>query len=63
MHHTSEPLVVEQPYQLMELPEANKSSAADESENIEKANWIQIRESTATAGPSYKAASRALYII
>jgi hypothetical protein len=28
----------------MELPEANKSSAADEPENKEKANWMQVRE-------------------
>jgi hypothetical protein len=28
----------------MELPEPNKSSAADEPENREKANWIQVRE-------------------
>jgi hypothetical protein len=33
MHYTNEPLVVEQPYQLMELPEISKSSAADEPEN------------------------------
>jgi hypothetical protein len=33
MHHTSELLVVEQFYQLIELPEANKSSAADKPEN------------------------------
>jgi hypothetical protein len=46
----------------MELPEANKSSAADEHENREKANCIQIRETTA-AGPLFKAASRALYVI
>jgi hypothetical protein len=38
MHYPNEPLVVEQPYQLMELPEINKSSAADEPENKEKAN-------------------------
>jgi hypothetical protein len=37
----------------MELPEANKSSAADEPENREKANWIQIRETAAT-GPYLK---------
>jgi hypothetical protein len=65
MYYTSEPLVVEQLHQqlhqLMELPEANKSSAADEPENREKANWMQIRE-TATAGPSFKAASRASYV-
>jgi hypothetical protein len=28
----------------MEVPEANKSSAADEPENREKAIWIQVRE-------------------
>jgi hypothetical protein len=44
MHYISEPLVVEQLHQLMELPEANKSSAADEPENKEKANWMQVRE-------------------
>jgi hypothetical protein len=37
MHYTSEPLVVEQLHQLMELPEANKSSAADEPENTKAA--------------------------
>jgi hypothetical protein len=65
MHHTSEPLVVEQLhqqlYQLMELPEA-KSSAADELENKEKANWTQIREAAA-ASSLFKAASRASYVI
>jgi hypothetical protein len=30
MHYPNEPLVVEQPYQLIELPEINKSSATDE---------------------------------
>jgi hypothetical protein len=43
MHYTNEPLVVEQPHQLMELPEIRKSSAADEPENKEKANWMQVR--------------------
>jgi hypothetical protein len=43
----------------MELPEANKSSAADEPENREKANWMQMREAAAAAGPSFRAASRA----
>jgi hypothetical protein len=33
MYYTNEPLVVEQPHQLMELPEISKSSAADEPEN------------------------------
>jgi hypothetical protein len=61
MHHTSEPLVVEQLHQLIEPPEANKS-AADEPENREKANWIQMRE-TAAAGPLFKAASRASYVM
>jgi hypothetical protein len=28
----------------MELPEANKSSTADEPENKKKANWMQVRE-------------------
>jgi hypothetical protein len=31
----------------MELPEAKKSSAADEPENKEKANWMQVREAVA----------------
>jgi hypothetical protein len=47
----------------MELPEANKSSAADEPENREKANWMQIRETAAAAGLLFKAASRASYIM
>jgi hypothetical protein len=47
----------------MELPEANKSSAADEPENKNKKNWIQMRETAAAAGPSFKAASRALYVM
>jgi hypothetical protein len=47
----------------MELSEANKPSAADEPENKEKANWMQIREATAAASPSYKVASRASYVI
>jgi hypothetical protein len=38
MYYISEPLVVEQLYQLVELPETNKSSAADEPENKKKAN-------------------------
>jgi hypothetical protein len=54
MHHTSELLVVEQLHQLMELPETNKSSAADEPENREKANWMQVRETvTASSRASY----------
>jgi hypothetical protein len=44
MHYTSEPLVVEQLHQLMELPETNKSSVADKLESREKANWMQVRE-------------------
>jgi hypothetical protein len=56
MHYTNEPLVVEQPHQLMELPEISKSSAADEPENREKANWMQVREAVA-------ASSRALYVM
>jgi hypothetical protein len=32
----------------MELPEANKSSAADKPENKEKANWIEVREAVAS---------------
>jgi hypothetical protein len=63
IYYTNEPLVVEQPYQLIELPEINKSSAADEPENREKANWMQVRETAAAAGPLFKAASRASYII
>jgi hypothetical protein len=67
MYYTSKPLVVEQLHQqlhqLMELPEANKSSAADEPENREKANWMQIRETAAAAGPLFKAASRASYVM
>jgi hypothetical protein len=38
MYYTSEPLVVEQLHQLMELLEANNFSAAGEPENREKAN-------------------------
>jgi hypothetical protein len=38
----------------MELPEISKSSAADEPENREKANWMQVREAVA-------ASSRALF--
>jgi hypothetical protein len=38
----------------MELPEANKSSTADEPENKKKANWMQIREIAATAAPYIK---------
>jgi hypothetical protein len=33
MYYTNEPLVVEQPYQLIELPEISKFSVADEPEN------------------------------
>jgi hypothetical protein len=40
----------------MELPEANKSSAADKPENKEKANWMQVRGAVA-------ACSRALYVM
>jgi hypothetical protein len=53
MHYISEPLVVEQLYQLIELPETNKSSAADKPENKKK-NWMQVREAVA-------ARSRALF--
>jgi hypothetical protein len=42
----------------MELPEANKSSAADKPENKKKANWMQVRKAAA-ACPLFKAASRA----
>jgi hypothetical protein len=47
----------------MELPEINESSAADEPENRKKKNWMQVRETTAAAGPSFKAASRASYVM
>jgi hypothetical protein len=47
----------------MELPEANKSSTADEPENKEKANWMQIREAAAAAGLLFKAAYKASYVI
>jgi hypothetical protein len=60
MHYTSEPLVVEQLYQLMELPEANKSSAADKPENKEKANWMQAREAVTA---SSRALFRASYVM
>jgi hypothetical protein len=63
MHHINKPLVVEQLHQLMELPEANKSSAADEPENREKANWMQMRETAAAAGPLFKTVSRASYFM
>jgi hypothetical protein len=57
MHYSSEPLVVEQLYQqlhqLMELPEANKFSAADEPENKEKTNWMQIKEAAAATSPLF----------
>jgi hypothetical protein len=60
MHYTSEPLVVEQLHQLIELPEANKSSAADEPENREKTNWMQVREAVAA---SSRALFRASYVM
>jgi hypothetical protein len=60
MHYTNEPLVVEQLYQLMELPEISKSSAADEPENREKANWMQVREAVAS---SSRALFRASYVM
>jgi hypothetical protein len=44
----------------MELPEANKSSAADEPENKEKANWMQVIEAIAA---SSRALFRALYVM
>jgi hypothetical protein len=59
MNYISEPLVVEQLHQLIELPETNKSSAADEPENKEKVNWMQVREVRETV----TACSRALYIM
>jgi hypothetical protein len=37
----------------MELPETNKSSAADKPENKIK-NWMQIRETAAAASPLFK---------
>jgi hypothetical protein len=43
----------------MELLEANKSSAADEPENREKANWMQAREMR----EAVTACSRALYVM
>jgi hypothetical protein len=46
-------------YQLMELPETNKSSAADEPENKEKANWMQVRE----VREAIVACSRASYVM
>jgi hypothetical protein len=33
----------------MELPGTNKSSAADEPENNEKSNWMQVREAVAAS--------------
>jgi hypothetical protein len=59
MYYTNEPLVAEQPHQLMELPEISKSSAADEPENREKANWMQVRE----VREAITARSRALYVM
>jgi hypothetical protein len=47
----------------MELPEINKSSAADEPENKKKANWMQVRETAVAAGPLFKTASRASYVM
>jgi hypothetical protein len=60
MHYISEPLVVEQLHQLMELPEANKSSAAGESENKNKKNKIQVREAVAICS---RTLFRALYVM
>jgi hypothetical protein len=60
MYYTNEPLVVEQLYQLIELPEISKSSAADEPENKEKANWMQVREAVAARS---RALFRASYIM
>jgi hypothetical protein len=56
----NELLVVEQFYQLIELPEISKSSVANEPENKEKTNWMQVREVVAT---SSRALFGALYII
>jgi hypothetical protein len=47
----------------MEPLEANKSSAADEHENREKANWMQMREAETAAAPLFKAASRDSYVM
>jgi hypothetical protein len=44
----------------MELPEANKFSAADESENKEKANWMQVSEAVAACS---RVLFRASYIM
>jgi hypothetical protein len=44
----------------MELPEANKSSAADKPENKEKTNWMQVREAVAARS---RVLFRALYVI
>jgi hypothetical protein len=44
----------------MELPEANKSSAAGESENKEKTNQMQVRETVAVCS---RILFRALYIM
>jgi hypothetical protein len=59
MHYTNKPLVAEQPHQLIELLEISKSSAADEPENREKANWMQVRE----VREAIAARSRASYVM
>jgi hypothetical protein len=44
----------------MELPETNKSSAANKPENKEKTNWMQVREAVAA---SSRTLFRASYVI
>jgi hypothetical protein len=44
----------------MELPDANKFSAADKPENKEKANWMQVREVVAACS---RALFRASYVM
>jgi hypothetical protein len=47
----------------MELPEINKSSAADEPKNKEKANWMQVREVREAVAARSRALFRASYVI
>jgi hypothetical protein len=48
----------------MELPEINKSSAADEPENREKANWMQVKEAVAASSRALvRALVRASYVM
>jgi hypothetical protein len=44
----------------MELPEISKPSAADEPENREKPNWMQVKEAIAT---SSRVLFRASYVM